>query len=72
MAAGFILKKDNLKIAELLIKNGADVNSIGRKNPFGTEKTALDIAIEYDLGNSDVAEYLRNHGGKQSKELVSD
>ena len=52
------------EIAELLIKEGADVNAIifyGRNQ----EKTPLDLAIQHK--KTETADLLRKHGGKRVK-----
>ena len=56
-------------VAELLLRNGADVNSLDREN-----KTVLDILDTYDRNSLDtwreeIRDLVRRHGGKLAKDL---
>ena len=53
------------EVAELLIANGADVNSMLK---FGS--TPLDLAISFKV--PELADLLRKHGGKTKKELKAE
>ena len=75
-ASSFEVEDTAVKIVELLIANGADVNAkyevLG--HPFGDTKsftyTPLDSAIQFD--NTETADLLRKHGGKSGEELKAE
>ena len=59
---GEFVTKGHLEVADLLIRHGADVNTL-----LDDGKTALDIAIEQE--NDDDAALLRERGGLRADEL---
>jgi len=60
------VSNNHKEIAELLIKEGADVNAVAMDDVF-SEKTPLDAANNHNQGA--VAVLLRKHGGKTREEL---
>ena len=60
------VSNNHKEIAELLIKEGADVNAVAMDDVF-FEKTPLDVANKHNQGA--VAALLRMHGGKTREEL---
>ena len=58
--------ENQLEFINLLIYNGADVNSTTTIN--GITSSVLDIAIGFN-GKTEIIGLVRNHGGKTSEEL---
>jgi ankyrin repeat protein len=61
----YLVSRDSLEMIEALVNKDININSFNN-----SRKTAVDLAIEYNKGL--ISEYLKIHGGKTSKNSVSE